>query len=124
MGEKARRLKRQYREVEIDENDYRRELEETRSKLASLSVPEQQEIVHLGDHVEGVVLAWRNATDEERRGMLKLMLDAIYVDLDRQVIVGLKPKPSFLPLFNLEEPVRAGEIVLTTSLTAGDPDRT
>ena len=39
-------------------------------------------------------------------------------------LVGLKPKAAFLPLFNLDEPVRAGEIVLATSLTAGRLDST
>ena len=39
-------------------------------------------------------------------------------------LVGLKPKAAFLPLFNLDEPVRAGEIVLATSLTAGALDST
>ena len=87
------------------------------------AVPEQQEIIHLGDHVEGIVLAWRNATREERRDMLRLMPDAAYVDLGQQLVVGLKPKPSFLPLFNLKEPVKAGQILLATTLTRGDPDR-
>ena len=39
-------------------------------------------------------------------------------------LVGLKPKVAFLPLFNLDEPVRAGEVVLATSLTAGALDST
>ena len=39
-------------------------------------------------------------------------------------LVGLKPKAAFLPLFNLDEPVGAGEIVLATSLTAGALDST
>ena len=30
-------------------------------------------------------------------------------------IVGVKPKPEFLPLFTLDEPVRAGETVLVTA---------
>jgi len=38
--------------------------------------------------------------------------------------VGLKPKAAFLPLFNLDEPVKAGEVVLATSLTAGALDST
>ena len=39
-------------------------------------------------------------------------------------LVGLKPKAAFLPLFNLDEPVRAREVVLATSLTAGALDST
>ena len=39
-------------------------------------------------------------------------------------VVGLKPRAAFLPLFNLDEPVRAGEVALATSLTVGALDST
>ena len=68
-------------------------------------------------------MAWENATKEERRDMLRLMLEAVYMDTVSMEVVGLKPKPSFLPLVGMKEPVKAGEIVLSTNLTAGDPDR-
>ena len=73
----------------------------------------------LGDNVEGLVLAWQGATKDERHEMLRLMLDAIYVDVIEKTVVGLQPKPAFLPLFNLEEPVSAQEVVLATNLTIG-----
>ena len=57
-----RRLKRQYREVEIYEGEYRRELALTQSKLASWVTPPQDDVVQLGDNVEGIVLAWPYAT--------------------------------------------------------------
>ena len=74
--------------------------------------------------MEGVVAAWEIATKEERREMLQMMLDAVYIDMTTKEVVGLKPKAAFLPLFNLDEPVKAGEAVLATSLTAGALDST
>ena len=74
--------------------------------------------------MEGVVAAWETATKEERRDMLQMMLDAMYIDMTTKEVVGLKPKAAFLPLFNLDEPVKAGEVVLATSLTAGVLDST
>ena len=118
LEEKLKRLKHQYREVEIGEDEYRHELQLTQVKLATLVPPEEHEVIHLGDHIEGIPLAWRHATKEERRDMLRLMLDAVYVDLDTKEIVGFKPKPSFLPLFGLEEPVETGCVVLTTKSTS------
>ena len=59
------------------------------------------------------------ATKEERRQLLTMLLDAVYGDMKGGEAVGIKPKPEFLPLFSLKEPVRAGEKVLVT----GDPDR-
>ena len=82
--------------------------------------PGDNGLVQLGDHVEGLVEAWAEATSEERHQLLKVMLDAVYVDMQTGKVVGIKPKPEFLPLFNLKEPVRAGEVVLVV----GDPDGT
>ena len=96
----------------------------TQAKLSSMVNPEHAQVVTLGDNVEGVVAAWEIATKEERREMLQMMLDAVYIDMTTKEVVGLKPKADFLPLFNLDEPVRAGEVVLATSLTAGALDST
>ena len=42
----------------------------------------------------------------------------------RDKVVRLKPKAAFLPLFNLDEPMKAGELVLTTELTVTALDST
>ena len=117
-------MKRLYREVEIEEADYRQEAALTQAKLSSMANPEHHQVVTLGDNVEGVVAAWEIATNEERWEMLRMMLDAVYIDMTTKEVVGLKPKAAFLPLFNLDEPVKAGEVVLATSLTAGALDST
>ena len=117
-------MKRLYREVEIEEADYRQEAALTQAKLSSMANPEHHQVVAIGDNVEGVVAAWEIATKEERREMLQMMLDAVYIDMTTKEVVGLKPKAAFLPLFNLDEPVKAGEVVLATSLTAGALDST
>ena len=115
-------MKRLYREVEIDEVEYRQESALTQAKLSGLANPVHDQVVTLGDNVEGVVAAWEIDTKEERREMLQMMLDAVYIDMTTKEVVGLKPKAAFLPLFNLEEPVNAGELVLTPSLTAAALD--
>ena len=55
--------------------------------------------------------AWSAATLEERHQLLIMMLDAVYVDMAQGLVLGLKPKPEFLPLFNLGEPVTTGDAV-------------
>lgn len=54
------------------------------------------------------------ATKVERHQLLTMMLDAVYVDMKNAEVVGVKPKPEFLPLFNLREPVKSGEAILVT----------
>ena len=44
--------------------------------------------------------------------MLTMMLDAVYVDIAQSLVLGLKPKPEFLPLSHLSEPVTAGDAEL------------
>ena len=58
--------------------------------------------------------AWSAATLEERHQLLIMMLDAVYVDMTEGLVLGLKPKPEFLPLFNLGEPVTTGGLELVT----------
>ena len=58
--------------------------------------------------------AWNAATLDERHQLLTMMLDAVYVDMTQGLVLGLKPKPEFLPLFNLGEPVTTGDSELVT----------
>ena len=54
------------------------------------------------------------ATLDERHQLLTMMLDAVYVDMTQGLVLGHKPKPEFLPLFNLGEPVTTGDSELVT----------
>jgi hypothetical protein len=38
-----------------------------------------------------------------------MILDSVYVDMNQGLVLGLKPKPEFLLLFNLGEPVTTGD---------------
>jgi hypothetical protein len=57
-----------------------------------------------------MVGAWSNATKEGRRDMLRLMLDAVYLDFGTRKATALKPKPAFLPLFEIEG-TKAGSLM-------------
>ena len=50
----------------------------------------------------------------DRHQLLSIMLDDVYVDMVQGLVLGLKPKPEFLPLFNLGEPVTTGDSELVT----------
>jgi len=51
---------------------------------------------------------------EERHQLLTMMLDVVYVDMTQGLVLGLKPRPEFLPLFNLGEPITTGDSELVT----------
>jgi hypothetical protein len=48
------------------------------------------------------------------------MLDGVYVDMVQGLVLGLKPKPEFLPLFNQGEPVTTRDSVLVTGGDGGE----
>ncbi len=87
---------------------------EKKAALAAVEPPVDAQLGQLGDHIEGFIGAWTMATKEERHQLITMMLDAVYVDMKTGEVVGVKPKPEFLPLFNLREPVKSGETILVT----------
>ena len=51
--------------------------------------------------------------------MLQMMLDAVYIDVAIKEVVALRLKAAFLPLFNLHEPVKTGELGHSNTLIDG-----
>ncbi len=125
LVERKRRLYHTYLDG-LPEYDYRREIEAIDAAIKNLGYPEDQEVVALGDHVEGMLEAWTHASKEEKRDILCMMLDAVYVDTSTKRIVALQIKPSFKPLFTAwlgtknpdETTVRLG----AKKIVDGDPD--
>jgi len=114
LEEKFRRIRVQYREGDIDRREYQQESALTKAALDATRVSVYDEVLRYGDHIKGLVEAWEGATLEERHQLLTMMLDAVYVDMTQGLVLGLKPKPEFLPLFNLGEPVTTGDSELVT----------
>ncbi len=81
------------------DEECKREKEVILAALQTLGGTQEQEVLLPGDHVEGVIDAWRCATREEKRDMLKMMLEAVYVDVDNKAVVALQIKQAFRPLF-------------------------
>ena len=67
-----------------------------------------------GDYIKRLVKAWAAAKLDGHREPLAMILDAVYVDMAQDLVLGLKPKPEFLPFFNLGEPVTTGDAELVT----------
>ena len=98
--ERKRRLWRTYLDG-LPEEEYRRELRAVDAALKTLLDPREEEVIHFGDHVEGMLEAWHLATREEKRDLLKMMVEAIYVDVQLGKLVAIQVEPAFKPLFQV-----------------------
>lgn len=100
LQERLRRLQDLYLDG-YPKDEYKREEEAIRTALDTLGDPEEQEVLILGDHVEGLLEAWSCATREEKRDILGMMLEGVYVDVEKKLVLGLKAKAPFTPLLRL-----------------------
>jgi len=63
-------------------------------------IPKEGEMVRAGEKLKSMLVIWDEATEAEKARMLSIMLDAVYCDTDRKMIVAIKPKSPFLPVFS------------------------
>ena len=65
--------------------------------------------------MEDLPQLWEEARLTERRQLLLTMLDAIYVDtVDEKSVVAIRPKPAFMPLFEIATTREGNDVVLIT----------
>ena len=110
LEEKLRRVRQMYKEVEVSEAEYRRELKETKQRLASLNPPQEmraEEMLKAGEYLQTLAAAWEAATPRERKEIYQLVLEVVCVDVLEKKLVEVVPKGAFAPLFarHSQEPV-------------------
>jgi hypothetical protein len=99
LKEKVRRLQKAYFNVEIDEDTYRRERDEAQVELYALVIPEEPDVVAAGQFLETFADIWIEAIPKERKELLGLLLEEVFVDVAEDRIVCVRPKASFVALF-------------------------
>lgn len=124
IEEKLRRLKRLYRDLELEESEYEMDRNRLEVALASIIVPQEHVTMKAGQELAGMLKIWDQATDDEKSQMLGLMLEAVYCDTEANAIVALKPKAAFLPLFSLCQGLKEKDPLFFTPAFAGigDPE--
>ena len=101
LDAEQRRLAALFRKGYISEQDLDAQMEEIRAEQFMLPVPEirdaqrqTQEALSAGDTLAVMADYWGEALPDERRDMVwsLLTLEGLIYDLERHVIVGLKPR--------------------------------
>ncbi len=96
---RLRRLAELYADGLMERREYEAERDEIRRQMEGLVVVETNEVLEAGYHLETLGEVWPVAQPEERQKLCRLMLKAVYVDMERQRIVRVVPKEDFVLLF-------------------------
>ena len=110
------RTKRLFQWGDIDEAEYRATKDEITRRLRALTpeCDERERLAKLRAYLNELPRAWEDATQEQRNRLLKVLLEAVWVENEK--VVALRPRPEFQPLFA----VYCDSLV--NSAGSGDPD--
>jgi len=94
----------------LDDAEYSRQKQMLELELESLVIPEIHVAEEAGKLLQNLPQIWSLATPGEQRKLLVSMLDAVYIDTKNNMIVAIKPKPLFKPVFQVAASREGSEI--------------
>ena len=104
IQDKIDRARHLYIEGELDWQSFSRIKEDAEAAIVSVYVPEFDDAMEAGKILNDFGTLWHSASVARRDRLLRSMLQAIYVDLEKREITGLLPKKCFLgPLLAMAE---------------------
>jgi hypothetical protein len=95
IQEKLRRIKQLYRDLLMDEAEYRANQTVLQARLATLVLPNSPQVTVAAEYLENLGSLWSHATLAEQRDLTRVMLRAVFVDLEAGQIVAIEPHPIF-----------------------------
>jgi site-specific DNA recombinase len=102
VQEKLKRVGRIYVDKLISDEEYNHQLRTLNGEMESLVVPGMNAAAEAGRLISHLPELWAGANLEEKRNLLLTMLEAVYFDVKQtRSIVALKPKPPFVPIFQV-----------------------
>jgi len=95
VKERLRRLTMLYKDLLIEDDEYRKTRSQLQEKLALLTVPEDQELIEAGQYLESLAPLWSAASLQERKEITRVMIESVYVDVKEGEILSIKPLRAF-----------------------------
>ena len=114
IQEKLRRLRELYLDGDFDRQEYDRRRADLQAEIGALREPEAPEVETAGETLATLGQEWANAHKKCRRDMLRVIFEAIFVDVEARRLVCVKPWAPFAMLLRLdalEESAHSDEIV-------------
>ena len=104
IQEKVERARHLYINGDLTWQGFTKIKNDAEAALVSIYVPEFDDAVQAGELLSDFGTIWETASVARRNRLLKSMLHAIYVDLDKREVVGLLPKETFMaPIMAMAE---------------------
>ncbi len=101
LREKRRRIVRAYGDGGYTDQEYKIRLAEIDRQIEQTSVvtpPAIEDAVKLFDDIP---MLWNEATTEERRTLVKSLVELVYVDIKTKHVTAIKPTPAFRALYGV-----------------------
>jgi len=95
LESRLKRLAQAYIDAGMTESDYQRERQEILLRLAQLENPRVKTVLEAGEFLRTLGPVWERATKKERQDILRVIFEAVYVNIDEGKITRLVPKPAF-----------------------------
>ena len=86
-------------EEAMSEAEYEVEKRNLEQEVARLSTIGEGEAVEAGEYLQGLAGVWEEATEAERRDIVRIVMEKVLVDTGARDVIALKPRRPFLPLF-------------------------
>ncbi|MDO8491395.1 MAG: hypothetical protein Q7T04_05205, partial [Dehalococcoidia bacterium] len=123
VQERLRRMAKAYIDGLFPDEEYKRQKRLLEMELESLVVPQANAAEEAGKLIQDLPKLWAGANLSERRKLLLSMLDAVYVDAkEEKRIVGIKPKPPFMPVFQVATTKEGSGVVLLKEPPEANPE--
>lgn len=123
-----RRLNYQFEHGLIDDADlpaYEKRAQKLIREINSIVIPTAVHHIEQGEQLISFASSWGKADKSQRHGILREIFEAVYVDTDTKLVVGVRPYAEFVPMFRQTKLVeRDGQFVLKNDDAAQGSDST
>lgn len=93
--EKLRRLATLYQDMLIDDGTYRLSRDNLQQRLSMLIIPESTKLIAAARYLETLAQMWNAASLEEKRDITRILLGAIYIDVEAGKVTSINPNEVF-----------------------------
>jgi DNA invertase Pin-like site-specific DNA recombinase len=101
LKEKRRRLGKAYADGAFTDNEYKTRLAEIDNQIAQTSVTTPPDIEDAIELFSNLPMLWNEATINERRALLRSLVELVYVDIRTKRVTAIKPTPAFKALYGI-----------------------